>query len=205
MGTPIYISLLVAAIAAVVALSVGWFARVTARDIAALTAQQKRRDVRIKALGDYVELLMTAAAATQAYVWYADPEFVRNRDVTQEDWTNARELFQPAYEAYSKVKYLGTTLADESLRETYDRLVADLRTVIFAKGSVKDAWHAIVKAEDQPDSIAQAITAANNLYKAALNSYPTEVPNSLTARFKKEEKTKALPAQSARPLPPIDP
>src|SRR6478735_12381027 len=78
MGTPVYVTLLVAAIAGVVALSVGWFARITARDIAALTANQKRQDVRIKALGAYVDLLMSAAAATQAYVWYADPEFVRN-------------------------------------------------------------------------------------------------------------------------------
>ena len=45
MGTPVYVTLLVAAIAGVVALSVGWFARITARDIAALTANQKRQDV----------------------------------------------------------------------------------------------------------------------------------------------------------------
>ena len=57
---------------------------------------------------------MSAAAATQAYVWYADPEFVRNKEITQEDWDSARELFQPAYEAYSKVKYLGTRCSPTS-------------------------------------------------------------------------------------------
>jgi hypothetical protein len=186
MGTPVYVTLLIAAIAGVVALSVGWFARITARDIAALTANQKRQDVRIKALGAYVDLLMSAAAATQAYVWYADPEFVRNKEITQEDWDSARELFQPAYEAYSKVKYLGTALADESLRETYDRFVTALHSVIFAKESVKDAWHRIVRAEGQPDSIAAAITAANDLYKKALADYPTEVPNSITRRGTKK-------------------
>ena len=149
MGTPVYVTLLVAAIAGVVALSVGWFARITARDIAALTANQKRQDVRIKALGAYVDLLMSAAAATQAYVWYADPEFVRTKEITQENWDSARELFQPAYEAYSKVKYLGTALADESLRDTYDRFVTALHSVIFAKESVKDAWHRIVRGEGQ--------------------------------------------------------
>jgi hypothetical protein len=82
MGTPVYVTLLVAAIAGVVALSVGWFARITARDIAALTANQKRRDVRIKALGAYVDLLMSAAAATQAYVWYASLD-VRTTDAAR--------------------------------------------------------------------------------------------------------------------------
>ena len=186
MVTPVYVTLLVAAIAGVVALSVGWFARITARDIAALTANQKRQDVRIKALGAYVDLLMSGAAATQAYVWYADPEFVRNKEITQENWDSARELFQPAYEAYSKVKCLGTALADESLRETYDRFVTALHSVIFAKESVKDAWHRIVRAEGQPDSIAAAITAANDLYKKALADYPTEVPNSITRRGTKK-------------------
>ena len=173
MGTPVYVTLLVAAIAGVVALSVGWFARITARDIAALTANQKRQDVRIKALGAYVDLLMSAAAATQAYVWYADPEFVRTKEITQEDWDSARELFQPAYEASSKVKYLGTALADES---------------------VKGAWHRIVRAEGQPDSIAAAITAANDLYKKALADYPTEVPNSITRHGTK----KGTPALHSR-------
>ena len=129
---------------------------------------------------------MSGAAATQAYVWYADPEFVRNKEITQENWDSARELFQPAYEAYSKVKYLGTALADESLRETYDRFVTALHSVIFAKESVKDAWHRIVRAEGQPDSIAAAITAANDLYKKALADYPTEVPNSITRRGTKK-------------------
>jgi hypothetical protein len=82
MGTPVYATLLVAAIAGVVALSVGWFARITARDIAALTANQKRQDVRIKALGAYVDLLMSAAAATQAYVWYASLD-VRTTDAAR--------------------------------------------------------------------------------------------------------------------------
>jgi len=199
MGMSIYI-LISAVIAAAVALSVGWFARVVAHDITSLTAAQKRQDIRIRALGDYVELLMAAAASTQAYVWYASPEFVRKEEVTQEDWDSARELFQPAYVAYSKVKYVGAALADESVRETYDRFVADLYTMIFAKKSVQDAWHRIVRAEGQPDSIAAAITAATALYRQALTDYPTEVPNSITAVFRRNKvETKAIEREQTRP------
>ena len=109
--------------------------------IAALPGNQKRQDVRKKALGAYVDLLMSAAAATQEYVWYARSAVHPQKEIAQEDWDSARELFQPAYEAYSKVKYLGTALADESVRETYDRIVTALHSVLFAKESVKDAWH----------------------------------------------------------------
>jgi hypothetical protein len=141
---------------------------------------------------------MSAAATTQAYVWYADPEFVRNREITQEDWDSARELFQPAYDAYSKLKYLGTALADESLRETYDRFVTALHSVIFAKESVKDAWHRIVRAEGQPDSIAAAITAANDLYRKALADYPIAVPNSITWRGAKKGTQRSIPGTGNR-------
>ena len=66
------------------------------------------------------------------------------------------------------------------------RFVTALHSVIFAKESVKDAWHRIVRAEGQPDSNAAAITAANDLYKKPLADYPTEVPNSITWRGAKK-------------------
>jgi hypothetical protein len=183
MQTPVHVVLTAAAVAAVVALLVGWLARVTARDIAKLTAKQKRQDARIKVLGEYVELLIACASATQSLMWYGDKGLLDKHVVDTNQWLKARNLFQPAQDALAKVQYHGVALVDESLRPLHDQFVADIERVVSAGSegqTSREAWEEIVS--EKPTSLGRAITAANDLYKEALAEYPVAVPNSILRR-----------------------
>lgn len=181
MGTPIHVVLIAAGITAVVAVLVGWLARSTARDIAVLSAQQKRADVRIAALRDYIDLLITCAGATQALMWYGDKKYLSRDTVTTDQWHEARPLVQPAQEALARVQHLGSALVDESLRSDYDQFVADIHRVLVAGDQPSnEAWHEIVS--QKPTSIVRAVQSANDLYRRALADYPVAVRSSVLSR-----------------------
>ncbi|WP_411815814.1 hypothetical protein [Gordonia sp. SND2] len=159
-------------------------ARWTATNIAALHSRQRRHDLSLDLAEQYGSIVIEAASAVQAYVWWGNRKVMAAQVIGIADWQDGERSIQPAMDAVARLTFF-ERLLPEDMRELHREFATAMDQTLKVPTeedarTANDFWNDLVD-EPQPDVVVRAIEAATSWRAMLVETYPTKVPWRLRA------------------------